>query len=203
MVKQLYVVGEHFESRNMERRARKLAREQAEALLAAPKIDTAASEPLVRALKGLNEHPPARQILSRIRRQEPGDIRAAQQFALNTYKDEELPPDSRLTDALKVFEEIGLRRPDCNDPETLGQGGATYKRAWERSGQIEDLHTSLHFYLSGWTRNKQDDMGYCGVNVAFVLDLLAHRARIAAAREKSPSAMPTSLPGRRRCCGRR
>jgi predicted acylesterase/phospholipase RssA len=184
VAKRLYVAGEYFESRKLERRARELARQQAEALLAAARVEAAAGKDLARALKGLNEQALARQLLSRIRLQDPGDIRAAQQLALNTYKDEELPPDSRLSAALKVLEEIGLREPGCNDPETLGQGGAVYKRAWEHGGQIEDLHTSLHFYLSGWTRNKQDDMGYCGVNAAYILDLLAHRARIAAAREK-------------------
>jgi predicted acylesterase/phospholipase RssA len=183
VAKRLYVAGEHFESRRLERRARALARQEAEPLLAAPRIDAGRGKTLARVLKGLNEHPLARQILSRIRQQDPEDIRAAQQLALNTYKDEELPPDARLAAALKVLEEIGLREPGCSDPETLGQGGAVYKRAWERSGQIEDLRAALHFYQSGWSRNKQDDMGYCGVNAAYILDLLAHRARIAAARE--------------------
>jgi predicted acylesterase/phospholipase RssA len=196
--KLLYVAGEHFESRNMEQQARKLARQQAVALLAAPSIDADLGKSLAKVLKGLNDHSPARKILSRVRERDPGDIGAAQQLALSTYKDEELPPDSRLSDALKMLEAIGLRKPECADPETLGQGGAIFKRRWERSGQIEDLHTSLHFYMSGWSRNRQDDMGYCGVNAAYILDVLANRARIAAAREKTTDRHADGLAGEAR-----
>ncbi|MBE0620624.1 MAG: patatin-like phospholipase family protein, partial [Burkholderiales bacterium] len=110
---------------------------------------------------------------------------AAQQLALSTYKDEELPPDSRFADALAILDGIGLRDPGCDSPETLGQGGAIYKRKWERGGQVEDLQAALYFYRKGWQSNPRRDMGYCGVNAVFVLDLLAHQARIAAARTKT------------------
>jgi len=182
--KQLYVAGEYFESRRAEKRARELACRVADALLADPQIDPANGKKLTKVLKGLNEHSRARRILSRIREQNPEDVSAAQQLALNTYKDEELPPDTRLADALKILEAIGLREPGCKDPETLGQGGAIYKRRWERTGQIEDLRASLHFYRKGWTENRDDDMGYCGINAAYILDLLAHRERVDAASSR-------------------
>jgi len=182
--KQLYAAEQPYESRQAEDRARKLALERTRLLLAKERIDSDEGKALAKQLKGINEHGYARHILSRVRDQDPRDLKTAQQLALSTYKDEELPPDERLSDGLKILEEIGLRRPDLNDPETLGQGGAIYKRRWERSGQIDDLHASLHFYRKGWNENKPDDMGYCGVNAAYILDLLAHRARVAAARTK-------------------
>ena len=160
--------------------------EIAKCLLKADTVRFVDVEPHIKLLKKAFEFGLARKLLERCRADVPVARRtwAQQQLALCTYKDEELPPDSRLSDALKILEEIGLRDPMCDDPETLGLGGAIYKRRWERSGQIEDLHTSLHFYSKGWSGNKQADMGYCGVNAAYIFDLLTHRAQVAAAREK-------------------
>lgn len=193
MAKRLYICEEPVVSRNLTRRAREVARAQADAMLAGAKIDSAAGKALAKLLKALTEHAHARRILTRVREQDPKDIGAAQQLALSTYKDEELPPDSRFADALAILDGIGLREPDCDDPETLGQGGAIYKRNWERGGQLEDLYTSLHFYRKGWQTNPRQDMGYCGVNAVFILDLLAHSARIAAAKEKAVASHADTL----------
>ncbi len=183
--KQLYVSDMPVESGKLERRARVLARAQAEALPGGARIDAASAKPLAKCLNRLNEHALARQILARVREQHPEDVVAAQQLALSTYKDEELPPDARFADALGILDAIGLRDPACADPETLGQGGAIHKRMWERGGQIEDLHTALHFYRGGWQADPRRDMGYCGVNAAFILDVLAYRARIAVVRDRA------------------
>ncbi len=191
--KQFYISDLPVESGKLERRARDVARAQADSLLGSPRIDATVGKPLARLLNRVNEHALARRILSRVRALDPKDIGVAQQLALSTYKDEELPPDSRFADALSVLDGIGLRDPGCDDPETLGQGGAIYKRRWERGGRIEDLHASLHFYRKGWQSNPRRDMGYCGVNAAFILDLLAHRARIAAARDKADSGYADAL----------
>lgn len=191
--KRLYIAEEPVASRDLMRRAREAARAQAEAMLANPGIDAAAGKGLAKLLAGLSEYAHARRILFRVCEQEPKDTGAAQQLALSTYKDDELPPDSRLADALAILDGIGLRESDCGDPETLGQGGAIYKRNWERGGQIENLYTSLHFYAKGWQSNPRQDMGYCGVNAVFVLDLLAHQARIAAARAKAGASHADAL----------
>ena len=108
-----------------------------------------------------------------------------QQLALCTYKDEEIPPYKRLDQALPLLEEIGLRNPDNKNSETLSLGGAIYKRKWRNSGQLEHLHESLFFYLEAYKRNPEQDMGYAGVNAAFILDLLADRLKIIAARSGS------------------
>lgn len=144
------------------------------------------AEPLIKDLKASFDFGLARKLLKRCHADVPAPRRtwAQQQLAFCTYKDEELPPDARLSDALKILDAIGLRDPKCGDPETLGLGGAIYKRRWERSGQIEDLHIALYFYRQGWMVDPFHDLGYCGVNAVYVLDLLAHRTRTAAAREK-------------------
>lgn len=115
-----------------------------------------------------------------------------QKLALCTYKDEELPPAKRFAEALSLLDRIGLRNPrEAIDlgkiarktvPETLGLGGAIYKRLWEYNGQIEHLHQSLALYRSAWEFDPEKDQGYGGVNAAYILDILADRARVYAIR---------------------
>lgn len=100
-----------------------------------------------------------------------------QQQALCIYKNEELPPGKRLVQAIALLEEIGSRDPQNTNAETLSLGGAVYKRKWQQFGQMEDLHESLSFYRSAFKRNPRQDMGYGGINAAFILDLLANRAK--------------------------
>lgn len=111
-----------------------------------------------------------------------------QQLALCTYKDEELPPKSRFEQALSILEGIGLRNRDNIDSETLALGGAIYKRKWQTSGQLEDLHESLFFYQAAYERNPVQDMGYGGINAAFIMDLLADRLKAIAARNNAQAA---------------
>jgi tetratricopeptide repeat protein len=98
-----------------------------------------------------------------------------QELALCTYKDEELHPSSRFAKALSLLEDIGLRDPANRNAETLGLGGAVYKRMWERGGQLQDAYASLNFYRAAYERDPEQDMGYGGVNAAFLLDVLASR----------------------------
>lgn len=118
-----------------------------------------------------------------------------QQLALATYQDEELSANTRFADALALLEEIGLRKPDEAvrqgvDPkslaETLALGGAVYKRRWEQWGQLEDLHQAYTFYRAAWDRDPKQDQGYGGVNAAYLLDVLASRARTIALRAGIP-----------------
>jgi len=180
--KRLLAAGEPRPARDVRVRLRALAARWADRLLAEQGPQAAQAELLARVLKGVDEHGRARRLLERLHERNPGDVRIAQQLSLCTYQDEELPVDARFAKALAVLERIGLRDPECRDPETLGLGGAVYKRRWERNGRIEDLHASLHFYRKGWTANAAADMGYCGVNAAYILDVLAFRERTTAAR---------------------
>ena len=78
------------------------------------------------------------------------DIWLRQQCALCTYKEEELSPRRRFAEALVILEAIGLRdhskvdHPDTI-PETLGLGGAVYKRRWDHGRRLDDLHLALFF----------------------------------------------------------
>ncbi|MFY9941517.1 MAG: tetratricopeptide repeat-containing protein, partial [Desulfobacterales bacterium] len=129
----------------------------------------------------------ARKLLGEAAAAFPGNLWLRQQLALCTYKDEDLFPAKRFADALAVLEQIGLRDPTTTDAETLALGGAIYKRWWEYGGQLEYLHLALNFYRAAWERNPDQDSGYGGINAAFILQLLASRAQLAANRCQTAS----------------
>lgn len=130
----------------------------------------------VKELKGDLDFGVARKVLRSAREDEGRNVWIIQQLALCTYKDEELPPAARFSDALELLESIGLRDRDCNDSETLALGGAVYKRRFQYGGQLEDIYESLAFYREAWQRNTRQDMGYGGVNAAYILDVMVARA---------------------------
>lgn len=115
------------------------------------------------------------------------EVWIVQQLALCTYKNEEIPARKRLEQALALLEEIGLRNPSNKNTETLCLGGAAHKIKWQQFGQTEDLYESLSFYRAAFERNPREDMGYGGVNAAFILDLLADRANSIARRSGTSS----------------
>jgi predicted acylesterase/phospholipase RssA len=119
----------------------------------------------------------ARRILERARRKPEANhpdnrLKLAQQLALVTYKDADLPPDEKLDDALKILREADHLQTTKNQ-ETLGLAGAIHKRRWELDGQKQHLERSLAFYLRGYEQGVEGDYGYTGINAAFVLDLVA------------------------------
>jgi predicted acylesterase/phospholipase RssA len=132
---------------------------------------------LAKRLKNEQAFGYARRILMRAGRKPEADLpknrlKFAQQLALVTYKDPDLPPDKKFDDALKI-----LRQADnlqtTKDQETLGLAGAIHKRRWELDGQKRHLERSLAFYLRGYEQGVEGDNGYTGINAAFVLDLIA------------------------------
>lgn len=149
---------------------------------------------LAKSLKELKEFSLARRVLARARKDEdihknPKRVEIFQQSALCTYKDPNLPADSRLDRALKILEAVGdLSQSD--DPETLGIAGAIYKRKWEVNNQKSNLERSLLYYLRGYTissaNNQKNDQGYNGINVAYTLDLLAHQEETEAEEAHAP-----------------
>jgi len=152
---------------------------------------------LLKALKAGFHFKPARTLLAMARERDPGNLFVAQQLALCTYKDEDLPPDIRFRRALDVLEEIGLREPDefaaryaeakCSLTETLALGGAVYKRRFEFDGQLDHLHQALGYYRAAWDTDPEQDLGYGGINAAYILDLIASRMRALAARQGVPA----------------
>ncbi|HKN83935.1 MAG TPA: tetratricopeptide repeat-containing protein [Pyrinomonadaceae bacterium] len=97
-----------------------------------------------------------------------------QQLALCTYKDPDLPADTRLDRALEILRELE-NLADSIDQETLGLAGAIYKRKWEIDNQTQQLERSLSYYLRGYEQGPANDQGYTGINAAFVLDLIAQQ----------------------------
>lgn len=137
--------------------------------------------PLVQQLKAEQEFGWARKILERVLERDSADVWAVQQLANCTCKDDEMVPAVRFRRALELLERIGLSEPGLTDAETLGLGGAIYKRRWEHGGQLEDLHTAFALYDAAWQRGIDEACRlYGAVNAAFVSDLLAQRSRLIA-----------------------
>lgn len=159
---------------------------KADPALVGANCDAEKVKTLVKELKDTFEFGQARKLLAKVseisKEQDPLHIWYQQQLALCTYKDEELPPARRFSDALRILEAIGLRNTETTDSETLALGGAVYKRMWESNGQLEHLYEALSFYRAAYERNPEQDRGYGGVNAAYIFDVLAARARAAARR---------------------
>ncbi len=133
---------------------------------------------LAMELKGENRFTYARRLLYRAskHRETASDkklrLKIYQQFALCTYKDEDLPADERLDRALEILQEIADFET-TTDQETLGLIAAIYKRKWEVDDQRQHLERALQFYLRGYEQGNDGDQGYNGINAAFILDRLA------------------------------
>jgi predicted acylesterase/phospholipase RssA len=155
-------------------------------------------EDLVKELKGGLHFGHARKILERAvvdDRDEKVKNRNIQQLALCTYKDEELRPADRFKAALDHLEGIGLNDPKTTDPETLSLGGAVFKRKWRTHGRTKNLQQALFLYQAAWERNPEEDMGYGGVNAAYILDILSHRSRVNETRTATAPAEADRLAG--------
>lgn len=137
---------------------------------------------LVDCLKSFFQYALARELLTIVSQRLPSETWYRQQLALCTYKDHEIHPLKGFKEALEILEELGLRNPSCNDAETLALGGAVYKRKWEYDGQVENLYEALSFYRAAWERNPMQDRGCGGINAAFLLMILARRARVISRR---------------------
>src|SRR5687768_10001847 len=117
---------------------------------------------LAMLLKGTREFGYARRILARARRSPALGERPAlrlkiyQQSALCTYKDPDLPVDSRLDRALEILREIEDLSQTRNQ-ETLGLVGAIYKRKWEVDSQKPQLERALFYYLRGYAEGVEGD----------------------------------------------
>jgi predicted acylesterase/phospholipase RssA len=121
-----------------------------------------------------------------------------QQHALCTYKDPDLPSDSKFDRALEILAQ-GEDLNTTKDQETLGIAGAVYKNKWEAFGQRADLERSLAYYTRGYMGGIVGDFGYTAINRAFILDLIAEQeiAESRSASAPSVTAEARSAEGRR------
>jgi len=131
---------------------------------------------IVKELKAGFEFSLARDIIKKTRASLPEQQREwfEQQLALCTYKDEGLIPLERYQGALKILDEaqVSASAGHQEGSETLALRGAIHKRIFEQAGQTEHLHRAARFYLDAWTSDRKADMGYGGVNAAYVMDVL-------------------------------
>ena len=117
-----------------------------------------------------------------------------------TYKDPDLPLEARLKRALAILQEVD-DPAQSQSPETLGITGAIHKNNWYLDGQREHLENALAYYHRGYllerdvVKSSPPDR-YCGINAAYVLDLLANEER-GATKGVSPGGGERLAEGRR------
>jgi predicted acylesterase/phospholipase RssA len=106
----------------------------------------------------------------------------AQQTAFCIYKDASLPADTRLQSALDILKATpcNLDSRDCRDPETLGLGGAIYKRLWDLDHSPRTLATALYYYACSYEAmldrrfaTDYDGGAFAGSNLGYLHELLA------------------------------
>jgi hypothetical protein len=114
-----------------------------------------------------------------------------QQHSLCTYKDADLPTDSKFDRALEI---LGQREDltTTGDQKTFGIAGAIYENKWETFGQRADLERSLAYYQRGSRQGIEKDFGYTGINAAFILEVLAGEERTEARMANTTSASADS-----------
>lgn len=131
---------------------------------------------LVVRLKNEDRFGVARKVLARIREESTSEVALrvwfAQQHALCTYKDPDLPVLKALDQALAILKGT-FDIANTSDQETLGIMGAICKRRWQATGQKDQLERSYHYYRRGFDVGPEKDYGYSAINAAFVLDQLA------------------------------
>ena len=160
--------------------------EQAKKVIASPAGPPANILDLAKKLAGFNEIGYARKVLlkadlSLLAPNAFQRLLVQKHLALYTYKDQELPVDSRLTDADKLLDDLLARIPEPPPTPELrelkqdawGIRGAVHKVRWAAYGSRESLLRSLDYYLAGYNLGLNPDGGaYTGLNAAFVLDAL-------------------------------
>ncbi|HEV7921025.1 MAG TPA: tetratricopeptide repeat-containing protein, partial [Thermoanaerobaculia bacterium] len=158
---------------------------------AVPPPDAATALASAKQLKSENRFDLARRVLSiaAVAKDDPLFTKVRQQLANCTYKDEDVPMPHRYYEALKVLrEDCGLETRGA-ETETLGLGGAVYKRLFAWGGQHAHLERTLGYYHAAWAKRPVDD-GYAGINTAFALDLLA-------SQELASADVPPNVPHKR------
>ena len=109
-----------------------------------------------------------------------------QKLALCTGKDADLSAAIRYDSAIAILKDCVPDLDTTTDQETLGIAGGIMKRKWESTAQLKDLQASFSYYYRGYKLGIANNQGYCAINAAFVLDLLAHNS--------DEDAMDTALP---------
>jgi predicted acylesterase/phospholipase RssA len=177
-------------SQQKSRQKTEFLRQQAKDMLRGLEIDPSRALELAKKLKNAQWFDYARKILALARKENIPDsalrLKLAQQHALCTYKDPDLPAGKRLDQALDILMGAEDLRTTINQ-ETLGLTGAIHKRKWEMDTQAQHLQRSLAYYQRGYRQGLAGDYGYTGINAAYVLDLLANLEAAESGKANMPS----------------
>jgi predicted acylesterase/phospholipase RssA len=166
-------------------------------VIASPPGDAAQLLKLAERLSRVNEVGYARRVLLRanltsLAIDAPLRLDVQKLLALSTYKDQELPPDDRLTDAEQMLRDLLAVIPDQRlelKQDTWGILGSVYKTRWTLFGSRDSLDRAQDAYLAGYKLGLNPDAGaHAGLNAAFVLDLLAGDASDVAAQARRAEA---------------
>lgn len=139
---------------------------------------------LAERLKALHYFGYARRIFSLARRMPASSsqrIYLAQQHARCTYKDQNLPSAERAGRALEILDKVA-NMADTENQQTLGLAGEIYGFKWTTDGQSYNLERSLAYYLRAYQAGIEGDLGYSGINAAFLLDQIALQEELKATR---------------------
>jgi predicted acylesterase/phospholipase RssA len=129
---------------------------------------------------------------------EESQTTALRDLILCTYKDPDLPADTRLQNAEQMLNTVlgeplgrradppqklilalagSLHRYPGLEQDLLGIAGAVQKRRWDIYGLRAHLVRSYQYYKRGYEMGSDKDRGYNGINLAFVLDLLSEQEK--------------------------
>jgi len=108
----------------------------------------------------------------------PSRAKCLQQLAFCTYKNPDLPSDTKFDKALEYLSKI--KGEEARSEETYGLTGAAYKYKWQYDGQFRNLEYAMYYYEEGykrWAEVKEDNAreGYTAINTAYLIDLVAHQ----------------------------
>lgn len=119
-------------------------------------------------------------------------------LAVSTYKDMDLSSEDKFDEAAQLLLSHFGDGDDVGNTNVLGILGAIFKKKWKYDNQVGHLYQSFRYYLKGYNLAKNEaepdlsDVGYCGINVAFLYDLLA---RLGNFSEKTKAATDDPFTG--------
>ncbi len=101
-------------------------------------------------------------------------------LAVYTYKDTDLTSDVKYNAAADLLISNFEKDGKITIPNVLGTLGSIYKKKWKYENHDGHLYQSLRYYLQGYNiaslagGGHFSDIGFCGINLAFIYDLLAN-----------------------------
>jgi predicted acylesterase/phospholipase RssA len=147
-------------------------------------------------LETIRNYELARRVFSRLHHERPHDQDLLRKVAVCTYKDDRLPGDQRFDMATNLISmHIGDDAEKITNYKALGALGAINKRKWIYNNQIQNLRKSLDYYFQGhllWVKDCNDgghtltDNGYCGINAAYICDILSAKASESTKNPQNP-----------------